>query len=141
MDVFTAVETAIYSRLSQNQNIVNLIGTNPNNPITQYQIYNGQAPIKAPYPLIVFNLAAGDNQNDTHATAFHLIYRFTSWCYDKSQARLLSGYIRDSLDKQQIQVGDKLMYQIVERQLFSNLANVEGNQVHGYGSTYEFLVQ
>lgn len=140
MDIYTAVESVIYNTLSQNQNIISLVGSNPNNSIIQYQIYNSQAPVKAPYPLIVFSLAAGENINDTHSDAYRLVYRITAWGYNKSEARLLSSYISDSLNRKQIQVNEKKITQILERQLFSNLANVEGNQVYGNGSTFEFFV-
>lgn len=136
-----AAETMIYKTLSVNQNIIGLVGTNPTNPTTMYQIYNSQAPIKAPYPLIVFNFVTGMNENDAKNTAYRFIYRFTAWSYNKLQSRELLGYIADSLDRKQLLISDKYAYQILERQLFTNLANVEGNQVYGHGATYEFLLE
>lgn len=141
MDTQTAIETMIYKSLSQNQNIIGLVGSNPTNPTTQYQIYNGQAPIKAPYPLVVFNETSGEDINDTPSDAYCFTYRITTWAYDKPVARALIGYVRDTMNRKQMRVDNIFAYQILTRARFTNLANVEGNQVYGYGINIEFLLE
>ena len=141
MDVQTAVETAIYNSLSQNQNIIALVGRNPTNATVQYQIYNTQAPIESPYPLIVFYELDGNYNTKAPSRAYDFMYRIVCWAYNKSESRKLLGYVYDTLDRKQFSVAEYQLYQVLGKKPTSTLTNVEGNQVYGAVGVYEILVK
>jgi hypothetical protein len=105
---------------------------------TQYQIYNEQAPIKAPYPFIVFYPIYGLNMHDTQSVSYNFHYRIICWSYNIDTSRKLLGYVTDILHNKQLNAGDKLAYHIIEREFIHLIANVEGNQVYGRGANFEF---
>lgn len=139
-DIYTYVETGIFNALSQNYDIASRVGYH-NLDKNVINIYNRQAKQGASFPFVLFYFVAGSNQNNTHRKSHSLLYRIQANALDAPTARELYGYINASLDRKELYLGNNVYaYQVMERQYYNELQNIEGNQYYLVGAVYEFLV-
>lgn len=125
-DIFTAVETAIYSQLTSTAGTV-LWGT---------RVYAGQARDQVTLPYVLFFNVSGGDDNDSPHRKISLTYQVEIWTAGsaaETQARQGSGYIDDAFHHQTLTVSGFTNHWCVCTSVISSVENVNGLVVYRRG--------
>jgi hypothetical protein len=116
------IETALYSRLSTNTNIMAAVGA---------KIYQEQAPDKTPLDYIVFHMVDGRDDNSHPTRSMQFDYQFDVLSANRATARQIAGYIDDALHLVPLTLsGGWTNYYIVGTRQISRPENIDGSQVY-----------
>lgn len=117
-DVFTLVETALYSKLT----------TSPGTALYGSRVYSEQAPLGAGLPYLLYYLLNGGDDNDCPDRSLTLTYHVECIALTQADARAGAGYIDTALHHQALTITGFTAYWVVMGGLFRQVDNVEGKQ-------------
>lgn len=128
----TLIETALYSKLTGNAQLVALATGG---------VYEAQAPASTTDNYVIYQYSGGGDDNTHPRRSLNLVYRVEFISTVKGTARTGAGYIDDALHGVELTITGYSNYSCRKDDLFAQVDNVAGKQYFRRGGFYRIRAE